>query len=432
MVSAVAVALPPIGADLHAGANTLSLVETLYLAGNVAVLLPAGRLADAGSKASLYKFGLLGFALLTLLVSFSTSVPVLLSLRFMQGAAAAFVAVAGPALIVGAVAPERRGRALGTVVGAIYAGLTLGPVCAGFLIDAFGWRAVFVADAAVVLAAYGLARIVLPRGWRAPGARAVHLPSCALVVAATLLLTLGPSNLRTPALGYALIAAGLATAFVFVLLQRRLAQPLLDVGLLASNAQLRRALLVQWLLYCNAFSSSFMLAIYMQVTLGNAAKVSGQVLALGSVLMAAVAPFAGALADRYPPRAVAACGVGVVLVSALLAISFDADSSLVAVGVMLAVQGLGFALFSSPNMTMIMGSVPRDRASTASSFAAKARMLGMLSGMIITAIAISLGIGSAPVSADPLAFLPVMTAVFVALALLSLAALAISLSARRA
>src|SRR5689334_19777068 len=134
MVSAVAVALPPMGADLHAGANALGLVETLFLAGNVAALLPAGRLADAGDKASIYKLGLLCFALLTFLVAFAPSMPVLLALRFLQGVAASLVAVAGPALVATAVPPERRGRALGTVIGAIYVGLTFGPICAGFLI----------------------------------------------------------------------------------------------------------------------------------------------------------------------------------------------------------------------------------------------------------------------------------------------------------
>ena len=100
----------------------------------------------------------------------------------------------------------------------------------------------------------------------------------------------------------------------------------------------------------------------------------------------------------------------------------------VAAGAMLAVQGLGFALFSSPNMTMIMNSVARERASTASAFSAMARNFGMLCGMVITSVAISLSIGSAPVSGDPLAFVPVMTTMFIVLAVLNLAALAISLT----
>src|SRR4051795_7671341 len=63
MISGVAVALPALGADLGAGATALSLVETLFLAAAVALLLPAGRLGDAADKATLYKLGQAAVAL---------------------------------------------------------------------------------------------------------------------------------------------------------------------------------------------------------------------------------------------------------------------------------------------------------------------------------------------------------------------------------
>lgn len=100
-----------------------------------------------------------------------------------------------------------------------------------------------------------------------------------------------------------------------------------------------------------------------------------RVLATGSVPMAVMAPVAGWLADRYPARFIATCGVALVLLSALTAATLDKDSSLLLVIVMLAVQGLGFALFSSPNMTIIMSSVPANALSMASALGAKARSL---------------------------------------------------------
>ena len=62
MVSGVAVALPSLGAELHAGATALSLVETLFLAASVALLLPLGRLCDAADKVAIYKTGIVAFA----------------------------------------------------------------------------------------------------------------------------------------------------------------------------------------------------------------------------------------------------------------------------------------------------------------------------------------------------------------------------------
>src|SRR5882672_2540361 len=85
MASGVAVALPAMGLDLNAGATSLGLVETLFLAAQVAFLLPVGRLAGVSSKETLFKLGLAGFAVTTLLISVLSSMPIVLGLRFVQG-----------------------------------------------------------------------------------------------------------------------------------------------------------------------------------------------------------------------------------------------------------------------------------------------------------------------------------------------------------
>ena len=186
MISGVAVALPALGNDLAAGATALSLVETVFLAAAVALLLPAGRLADASDKATLYKLGMVAFALSPLLIGLVSSIPAILCLRFVQGITSAAVQAAGPAIIADAVPPERRGRAYGITIGAIYAGLTLGPICAGFLVDLWGWRAVFLAGGALVLVLLLPIHFMLPASWRRPPEGAVHLPSTLLAVAAML------------------------------------------------------------------------------------------------------------------------------------------------------------------------------------------------------------------------------------------------------
>jgi MFS family permease len=111
MFSGVAVALPGMGTDLGAGATSLGLVETLFLAGSVAFLLPIGRLADAGGKATLYKLGLLSFGVSSLAVAFFSSIPVILFLRFLQGVTSSATAATAPAIVADLVPPERRGAA---------------------------------------------------------------------------------------------------------------------------------------------------------------------------------------------------------------------------------------------------------------------------------------------------------------------------------
>jgi MFS family permease len=427
MFSGVAVALPAMGADLRAGATSLGLVETVFLAGSVAFLLPAGRLADASDKATLYKLGLLSFGISSLLVALFSSIPVILFLRFLQGLTSAVTAATGPAIVADLVPAQRRGAAYGITIAAVYAGLTLGPICAGFLIEHWGWRAVFWAGGALVLLGYVVIQLMLSSSWRRPPSGAVHLPSTLMLVAAMLFLAFGCSTLRLGALGYACVAAGLVLTTVFLFWQRHLAEPLLNVEVLMRNTVLRNALLVQLLLYTNAFCVIFMVSIYMQIVLGKSANTSGQVLAIGSLLMAVIAPLAGSLSDRYRANLVASLGVALAFFSALMALALDQASGLIYVALMLALQGVGFAFFSSPNMTIIMNSVPANRRSIASALSAQARTLGMMAGMLITAAVISLYIGDEPLERNPLLFVRTMASSFIILALLSLVALGLSL-----
>ena len=426
MASGVAVALPALGADLGAGATALSLVETLYLAAAVAFLLPAGRFADASDKVALFKLGMVAFAATSILTGLATSTPALLVLRFVQGAASAAVQASGAGIVADAVPPERRGKAYGIIIGAVYVGLTLGPVCAGYLVEWLGWRAVFLVGGAVVFLLLLPTHFMLQARWRRPAPGAVHLPGTLLLVTALLVLVGGAATLREGAAGWAAVALGFALLGAFVLTQRRVAAPLVNIGLLVKNRVLSFALLVQCLLYCNAFGTVFLLAIYVQAVLGRGADVAGQVLAVGSLLMAGIAPFAGSLSDRVRPGLVATGGVAIALVAGVMAAFLGAGSSLVVVALVFAVQGVGFAFFSSPNMAMAMNSVPRERSGLAGALTAAARSLGMVLGMLIVGALVSVNLGHEPVGADPARFIATMQAAFWLLAAVTALALAIS------
>lgn len=429
MFSGVAVALPKLGAELGAGATALGLIESLFLAGSVAFLLPVGRLADATDKRRLFKIGLLAFGLLSVLIGVLSSVPLVLGVRFLQGACSALLAATGPALVADLVPAERRGKVYGASIGVIYAGITVGPICAGLIVDAWSWRGVFFVGATLLLIMYSVVELRLPSSWRRPERGAVHLPSAALMLAAILCMVFGTASIATGPLGPILLGIGVVLAAVFVVSQRRLARPLLDVRALVAHRVMRAALLVQMLLYMSAFCSMFMLSIYMQVALGHAAKTSGLMLSISAVLMAVVAPIAGALSDRVRPSLIAGFGVTLVLTAALLATRLAPDSSLVEVGAVLATQGVGFALFSSPNMTIIMNSATESEVGMASALGAKARSLGMISGMLVTAVLIALRIGNDAVADHPVEFVGVVTTGFSILAISNGLALLVSIVA---
>lgn len=401
MFSGVAVALPTLGADLSAGAVALGLMETLFLGGGLAFLLPIGRLADVTDKRTLYKYGLLAFGMSSLMLATLSWMPLMLLLRFCQGITSAIFATTGPAILADVVPPAKRGRVYGASLGVVYAGLTLGPVVAGLIIPQFGWRGVFLCGALMLLCGFALTHSLLPSSWRNPDRLTVHIPSASWMASAVLLFVASSATIRTLWVGIAFFGLGVGATFRFVRLQLQLTVPFLDLRALHVHHVLRDALMTQLLLYLNAFASIFLLSLYTQVTLGCSPQQSGQVLATGTVLMAAMAPLAGRMADRIHPTVLSSIGCTVVFVSACMATQFRDTTDIKYVIAMLAVQGLGFALFSSPNMTTIMGSVPPQSVSLASALGAKARSIGMVSGMLVTGLMFSLHYGHEPVATHP-------------------------------
>lgn len=411
MFSGVAIALPSMGADLNAGARSLGLVETLFLAGSLAFLLPVGRLADATDKRSLYKLGMLGFGVSSIVIASLSSMTGILIVRFIQGITSAIFAATGPAILADIVPVERRSRAYGNSIGVIYAGLMLGPIIAGYLVHFWNWRAVFLAGAVILLLMFALVAAMLPSAWRRP-ARVVHMPSAALMLFSVMCIVIGAALLKEGILGYCLLVAGGLMAGAFVAMQRHLERPLIDVVALSRHRELRNALIVQALIYINAYSSMFMLSLYMQVSRGVSSEDAGKVMAVGSLIMAFTSPVAGRLSERFRPRNVSIAGVACVFVSALLATSLAADGSRAFVALILSVQGLGFALFSTPNMTIIMNSVDSGQLSMASALSAKSRSMGMICGMVMMTILITLAIGSDSIQSHAAEFIGTVTTGF--------------------
>jgi MFS family permease len=170
-----------------------------------------------------------------------------------------------------------------------------------------------------------------------------------------------------------------------------------------------------------------MLSIFMQITLGFTPQRSGFIIAAGAVSSTIMAPLSGRLADHLRPRIITTAGVATVLASTLLALWLDSNATVPLVVLVLVVHGVGFGLFASPNMTVIMNSVPAGSISMASALGAKARSLGVVIGMIVITMLIARAIGDAPIRNHPREFAAIMHAAFQILSATTAIALSICL-----
>ncbi len=367
------------GADLAA----VRWAVLAYLLAMAALLLPAGRLADALGARAVVLTGLALFAGGAVLAASAPALGWLVAGRLAQGAGNAGMVAGGQAALA-LLFPRARGWALGWLHAATSAGFLTGPVAGGLLIDAIGWRAVFLVHLPLAALALVLARRTLPA--RAPGtARPLDVPGMlalalglgALVLALT---HLGAAGATPTALGAGGVALACFAAFGAV--ERRSPAPLLDLGLLRGRA-VASGLLAACLIFIAMAANMFLVPFLLRDLLGLAPTAAGGVMATIPAAILLLASRGGGLADRFGPRWPATLGAALVTAAiGLLATVRPASPVWLVVGA-LALYGAGAALFQAPNNSAVLTAVPAGHLGTASGMLALARQLGQILGIAL-------------------------------------------------
>ncbi len=407
MGSSVVVALPVIGRDLRLDAVALTWVSTTYLLAAAACLLPVGRAADLLGRKRLFVLGLLLDGLASLGCLLAPTAPALLAARVLQGLGGAMIFGTGVAILTSVFPPSERGRVLGLNTATVYTGLSVGPYLGGLLTSHCGWRAVFAVGVVLAWLAAAIAARNLPN--EAPARRGERFDAVgALLYGPALAMTMFGFSRLPGHTGAVLLAGGVVTMLVFALWERRPAAPLMDTRLFVANRAFALSNLAALANYSATAASSFLLSLYLQHVKGLAPQQAGGLLLVQPVLQALFSPLAGRLSDRVEPRYVASTGMAFTSAGLLCLTVLDTGSSLAFVAACLALLGLGFALFSSPNANAIMSSVPPARYGVASSMLGTMRVTGQTLSMGIVAMALSARLGRQTI--DPATWQPFLTA----------------------
>jgi EmrB/QacA subfamily drug resistance transporter len=370
----------------------LGWVATLYLLAAAVFLLPFGRLADIYGRKKVFVWGVVLFTGASLLLAFSGSLPILLALRVVQGAGSAMIFGTGTAILTSVFAPGERGRALGINVAAVYVGLSVGPFLGGFLTQQFGWRSIFLAVVPLGLLILGVIAWKLEGEWAGARGEPFDAPGSAIYGLALVALMYGLSRLPE-LLGLWLILAGLGGGVAFVLWERRVDHPVLDVRLFRRNRTFAFSGLAALINYSATFAIGFLMSLYLQYIKGLTPQTAGLVLIAQPVMQALFSPLAGWLSDRMEPRIVASLGMALTA-AGLTLFAFLGDHTLLPFIVgSLMLLGLGFALFSSPNTNAIMSSVERRFYGVASATVGTMRLIGQMFSMGVATLIFALYLG---------------------------------------
>jgi EmrB/QacA subfamily drug resistance transporter len=429
LISSINIALPAIEKDFALDAVTLSWVITAFLLSTAMFLLPVGRWGDLTGIKRVYKIGIVLFTVSSLLSGFAVTGYWLIFFRFLQGIGAAFSSTTGAAILVSEFPPKHRGRVLGIGVSAVYLGLAFGPFFGGFLTQYLGWRSIFFFSSgfgflATILAFLFLGDDILEK----TSNKKIDLRGTFFYMLGLVALTYGSARIPT-LYGWLIMGAGIFLLIVFWIFETHSFRPVLETKLFTRNRLFAFSNLAALINYSATFSIIFLLSLYLQKVKGLAPRDAGTILVAQPIVMAIFSPFAGRLSDRIQPRYLATIGMTICTLG-LAAFAFLSESTPIGIIVFLLLWvGLGFALFSSPNMNTIMSSVDKTQLGLASGTSSTMRVVGQIISMTIATIffAVFFQKQSVEIVSNPI-FLKALKMGFITSAIISLAGIYFSFS----
>jgi EmrB/QacA subfamily drug resistance transporter len=368
--SVVNIALPAIQQALHADAASTQWIVNAYLLLLGALVLVGGSAADLYGRRRIFLVGILVFTTASVTCGFAPDITVLIIGRAVQGIGAALLTPASLAMLGATFDKHERSHAIGIWAGAGALTSAAGPVLGGWLVDQVSWRAIFLLNVPLAVAAAGLAAGFACES-RDPLAKSLDLSGAVAVAIGLAAITWGLGAI--PASGFhdktVLGALGLGAAFLvsFVAIEARSHERAMMPLSLYNSRNFSGTNALTLLLYFALGGALYYLPFGLIRLAGYSATQAGAALLPFALIMGFGASFAGTLSDRFGPRLsltvgpiIAACGL------AMLAFVDLGESYWVGVLPAICVLAVGMTITVPPLTSTVMASAGEARAGIAS------------------------------------------------------------------
>jgi MFS transporter, DHA2 family, methylenomycin A resistance protein len=383
----VTVALPALGADLHAGVAGLQWVVDAYAVAFAGLLLLGGTLSDRFGSRGVFPLALAAFTLASAACGLAPSLGALVAARAAQGVGAA-LAVPSSLALLGAAYPDpvQRARAFGLWGGIAGVAAASGPVLGGVLVSSVSWRAVFLVNLPIGAVTLWLVRRHVTATSRREGARGLDPVGqvTALVSLGGLVVALiqgGELGWRQPIVltGLALFVAG---GIAWLLTERRVDDPMVPLGLFRRST-FTGATAVGLLLNLAFYGQLFVMSLYLQHARHQPPSLAGVALLPEALAVLVASPLSGRLTGRHGPRLVMTAGMLVgALGFAMLALARPGTAFALLVAPMVA-AGFGTSLTMPAATAAVLGAAPADRGGLAAGVLNTGRQVGGAVGVAL-------------------------------------------------
>ncbi|MDF2486168.1 MAG: drug resistance transporter, EmrB/QacA family [Herbinix sp.] len=383
--SIVNVALPKMAEVLNVTTSNIQLVVTSYLIIIAGTVLIFGRLGDILGKTKMFKFGLGLFTLGSLLCGISGSFLLLIIARVVQAIGAAGTMANSQGIVTEVFPANERGKALGLTGTAVALGSLVGPGLGGLIVGTSKWEFIFLINVPIGLISLYYSFKILPKGHKAARGKLDGLGSILFMFSIIpLFVALGQGLNRgftDPFILFGFIVA--ATSFVvFILVERKREAPLLQLKMF-ENKLFSLSIFCGFITFVAIFCSNIIQPFYLQNVMAYTPQQTGLILMIYPLILTVVAPISGSLSDKIGSEILTFIGLVLISIGLLFMSTLNENSTILHLVLFSGTMSVGMGLFQSPNNSLVMSTVEKDKLGIAGSINALIRNLGMVCGIAL-------------------------------------------------
>ena len=387
----VNLALPGIARELQASPSHAIWVVNAYQIATLVMLLPLASLGDLVGYRRVYLVGMAVFTVSSLGATFADSLGTLVVARTFQGLGAAGIMSVNAALVRLTFPSALLGRGMAINSMVVATSSVAGPSVAAAILSVASWPWLFAINVPLGLLVFVLGMKALPFNRVAPAAGLRFSPlDVALNVLMFSLVFLGVDRLGVreggapSPMAWAILLAGVAVGVVYIRRQRSLAVPLFPIDLLRIPV-FALSMGTSVAAFCAQMLAYIALPFLLLEVYGRSHIEAGLLITAWPLAIVAMAPVAGRLIGRYPDGLLGGIGLGLLAFGLGLLAALPAQPGNADIAWRMALCGLGFGLFQSPNNHTIVTSPPAHRSGAASGMLGTARLTGQTLGAVVLA-----------------------------------------------